>query len=91
MGSLSFPIIINDALVDVPHSWKYFDDYAAPTVIDKTSSDYSPLQDALDDLLALTTDNKVNVHYNKTVFMLFNNATTQVQAPAFQWKTMLPS
>ena len=81
MGPLSFLILINDALSDVTHRWKYVDDCTVGLTVDNTSPDYSPLQEYLNTLLTWTKDNKVTINYNKTVVMHISTATTHVQTP----------
>ena len=82
MGPLCFLILINDALSDTPHRWKYVDDYTVGVSVDNTAPGYSSLQGTLDRLQAWTTENKVTINHTKTVVMHINTATTPVQAPA---------
>lgn len=90
MGSLSSSVLIIDVLADALHRWNYADGCKVAVAIYSTVPDYIPLQDAVDDLLPWTADNKVTVSYNKTVVMNFNIAVTQVQALAitFDGKTL---
>ena len=81
MGPLCYLILINDALSDTTHRYKYVDDCSVGVKISNTSPDYTPLQDTLDELLAWTRENKVSINYNKTVVMHVNTATTPVQGP----------
>ncbi|XP_076056275.1 uncharacterized protein LOC143034219 [Oratosquilla oratoria] len=74
-------MVINDALADSSHHWKYVDDSTVGIAVDNTAPDYSPLQATLDKLQAWTTDNHVTVNSTKTVTMHFCTLKKDVPAP----------
>jgi len=81
MEPLCFLILINDALSDTPHRWKYVNDYTMGVIVDNTSPNYSSLQGTLGNLHAWTMENKVTININKTVVIHFSTAITPVQTP----------
>ncbi|XP_076030936.1 uncharacterized protein LOC143019126 [Oratosquilla oratoria] len=81
MGPLCFLMLINDALADISHHWKYVDDSTVGSTVDNTAPDYSPLQATLDKLQAWTTDNHVTINNTKTVIMHFCISKKDVPAP----------
>ena len=81
MGPLCFLILINDALTDTPHRWKYVDDSTLATPINTKQPDYSPLQTTLDNLLTWTEENKVTINHNKTVVMHFCTSAQPLAQP----------
>ena len=81
MGPLCFLILINDALGDTPHRWKYVDDCTVGVPVDNTSPDYTPLQDTLDRLHRWTQQNSVTINHNKTVVMHFHTSATDLPPP----------
>ena len=82
MGPLCFLLLINDALQDTPHRWKYVDDSTVGITINNTNPDYTPLQDHLNSLQAWTASNHVTINSNKTVVMQFSTSNTPVTPPA---------
>ena len=81
MGPLCFLIIINDALRDTPHRWKYVDDCTVGIPVVNTDLNYTPLQDTLDRLHAWTVQNKVTINHNKTVVMHFHTSGDDLAPP----------
>ncbi|XP_076068397.1 uncharacterized protein LOC143040843 [Oratosquilla oratoria] len=81
MGPLCFLMLINDALADSFHHWKYFDDSTVGIIVAKKIPDYSPLQATLDKLQAWATDNYVTTKSTKTVTMHFCTSKKDVLAP----------
>ncbi|XP_076039158.1 uncharacterized protein LOC143024257 [Oratosquilla oratoria] len=69
MGPLCFLILINDALMDTQHRWKYVDDCTVGIPINTRQPDFSPLQNILDNLKTWTESRNVTVNHNKTVVM----------------------
>lgn len=82
MGPLCFLILINDALMDTPHRWKYVDDCTVGITINNDTPDYRPLQNILDSLQIWTMDNNVIINEKKTVVMHVNTSTAPVPPPA---------
>ncbi|MCP4985945.1 MAG: reverse transcriptase family protein [Colwellia sp.] len=81
MGPLCFLILINDALTDTPHRWKYVDDSTIGVPINTRQPDYSPLQATLDTLKRWTEKNEVAINHNKTVVMHFCTSPRAVTPP----------
>ena len=81
MGPLCFLILINDALTDTPHRWKYVDDSTIGIPINTRQPDYSPLQTTLNTLKTWTEENKVSINHNKTVVMHFCTSSQAVALP----------
>ena len=81
MGPLCFLILINDALTDTPHRWKYVDDSTISFPINTKQPDYSPLQTTLNNLMTWTEVNKVTINHNKTVVMHFCTSSRAVDQP----------
>ena len=81
MGPLCFLILINDALTDTPHRWKYVDDSTFGIPINTRQPDYSPLQTTLDNLMTWTEQNKVEINHKKTVVMHFCTSSQAVAQP----------
>ena len=81
MGPLCFLLLINDALTDTPHRWKYVDDSTVGVTINNSSPDYSHLQNILDNLQVWTTENHITINQSKTVVMHFNTSKTPVPPP----------
>ena len=81
MGPLCFLILINDALGDTPHRWKYVDDCTVGVPVDNTSPDYTPLQTTLDKLHDWTVQNKVTINHNKTVVMHVHTSADDIAPP----------
>ncbi|XP_076064938.1 uncharacterized protein LOC143038979 [Oratosquilla oratoria] len=69
MGPLCFLILINDALMDTQHRWKYVDDCTVGIPINTRQPDFSSLQNILDNLKTWTESRNVTVNHNKTVVM----------------------
>ncbi|XP_076035374.1 uncharacterized protein LOC143021651 [Oratosquilla oratoria] len=75
MGPMCFLILINDALMETPHIWKYVDDCTVDIPINSRQPDYSSLQNTLDQGAALnnlktwTENSNVTVNHRKTVVM----------------------
>ncbi|MCP5014880.1 MAG: hypothetical protein GY938_06290, partial [Ketobacter sp.] len=82
MGPLCFLILINDALNDTQHRWKYVDDSTVGMTVDNRAPDYTSLQSTLDTLQTWTVDNNVTINHTKSVVMHFNTAKKQVQPPS---------
>ena len=81
MGPLCFLMLINDALTDTPHRWKYVDDSTVGIPINTRAPDYSPLQSTLNKLQAWTEENKVTINHTKTVVMHFCTSNAAVPPP----------
>ncbi|XP_076033182.1 uncharacterized protein LOC143020617 [Oratosquilla oratoria] len=81
MGPLCFLILINDALMDTPHRWKYVDDSTIGIPINTRRPDYAPLQNTLNKLMMWTENNNVTINTNKTVVMHFCTSTQAVPPP----------
>jgi len=71
MGPLCFLILINDALTDTSHSWKYVDDSTVGIPVNTRAPDYSPLQATLDRLQAWTEEDMIAINDTKTMVMHF--------------------
>ena len=80
-GPLCYLILINDALMDTVHRWKYVDDSTVGIPINTRQPDYTPLQSILDNLTRWTEANKVSINHNKTVVMHFCTSTQAVAQP----------
>lgn len=62
-GPLSFLVVINDALLETKHQWKYMDDSTIATAID--NSYHVHLQCIFDSVLTWTNSNHVTVTHQK--------------------------
>ena len=81
MGPLCFLIMINDALTDTIHRWKYVDDCTLGITVNNRAPNYTSLQDSLDKLQAWTQSNSVTINHTKTVVMHVCTAKTAVPPP----------
>ena len=82
MGPLCFLILINDALRDTDHRWKYVDDSTFGTPIDNDEPDFSALQTIMDNLQQWTAANDVTINSTKTVVMHINLGANDTHPPA---------
>ncbi|XP_076035742.1 uncharacterized protein LOC143021860 [Oratosquilla oratoria] len=80
MESLCFLMLINDALAESSHHWKYVDGSTVNITVDNTAPDYSSLQATLDKVQAWTTDNHLIIKSIKTVTMHFFTSKKDVPA-----------
>ncbi|XP_050689715.1 uncharacterized protein LOC126982040 [Eriocheir sinensis] len=62
IGPLCLLILINDALQDTPHRWKYVDDSTFAASVNNNNHDYTTLQTTLNSLLDWTADNHSTVN-----------------------------
>ncbi|XP_050717437.1 uncharacterized protein LOC126999149 [Eriocheir sinensis] len=69
IGYLCFLVVINNAIMDTPHRWKYVDDCNLGFPVKNRAPDYAPLQASLDNLQAWTVDNGATINHTKTVVM----------------------
>ncbi|MPC40784.1 hypothetical protein E2C01_034352 [Portunus trituberculatus] len=69
MGPLCFLILINDALTNTLHCWKYVDDCTVGVPIDNKKPKLSALQATLEQLQQWTEENKMTISHTKTVVM----------------------
>ena len=90
MGPLCFLMLINDALTDTPHRWKYVDDSTLGIPINTIAQYYSPLQTTLNKLQAWTEQNKVTINNTKTVVITFVPPQEQCPLPSSQ-SGLIPS
>ena len=81
MGPLCFLTLINDALHDTPHRWKYVDDCTVGVALDNTELDYTPLQSTLNRLNRWTEQNSVTLNHNKTVVMHVHTSVNDLAPP----------
>lgn len=81
MGPLCFLILINDALVNTPHRWKYVDDCTVGVPVMNTELNYTELKDTLDRLHTWTVDNKVTINHSKTVVIHFHTSSQDLAPP----------
>ena len=81
MGPLCFLMMINDALTDTQHRWKYVDDCTVGITVNNRAPDYTSLQQTLDRLQAWTQDNSVTINHTKTVVMHVCTSKTAVPPP----------
>ena len=81
MGPLCFLILINDALTDTPHRWKYVDDCTVGIKVNNKEPDYTALQDTLDRLHTWTQHNNVTINQTKTEVMHVCTSRTPVPPP----------
>jgi len=81
MGPLCFLVMINDALLDTEHRWKYVDDSTIAAAIDSSCPDHSAIQHTLDNLLSWTTANHVTINRQKSVVMQFDFSTNPAPSP----------
>ena len=81
MGPLCYLILINDALLDTPHRYKYVDDCTVGIPVTNTTLDYTPPQEILDTLHTWTVQNKVTINHNKTVVMHFHTSGDDLDPP----------
>lgn len=77
-----FLIVINDAVLDVPHHWKYMDDSTVGVVIDNTAPDNTQLQGILSRLQSWKQNYWVNININKTVMICLHTSNSAVSLPA---------
>ena len=81
MGPLCFLVLINDALSDTPHRWKYVDDCTVGVPVTTKDPDYSPLQATLDGLQAWTEENSMTINHSKTVVMHVCTSSAAIPPP----------
>ena len=81
MGPLCYLILINDALTDTPHRFKYVDDSSVGIPVNNRQPDYTPLQTTLNTLFKWTEENKASINHSKTVVMHFCTASQAVPPP----------
>ncbi|XP_076044841.1 uncharacterized protein LOC143027435 [Oratosquilla oratoria] len=81
MGPLCFLMLINDALADSSHHWKYVDDSTVDIAIKNTVPDCFPLQAISNKLQAWTTETHVTIDSTKTITMHFCTSKKEVPAP----------
>ncbi|XP_076028501.1 uncharacterized protein LOC143017601 [Oratosquilla oratoria] len=81
MGPLCFLILINDALADTPHRWKYVDDCTVGIPVSNTDLNYDPLQDTVDKLHTWTVQNKIFINHKRTVVMHFHTSNDVITPP----------
>ncbi|MPC36335.1 hypothetical protein E2C01_029790 [Portunus trituberculatus] len=67
MGPLCYLVLINDALTNTPHRWKYVDDCTLGVPIDNKDPDYSVLQKLLEQLQAWTEESRITINHSNTV------------------------
>lgn len=72
MGTLCFVILINDAMSDMSHSWKYVANSIVAVDGNTTSNDFSELQDNIDELQQWPFTSDVTINATKTVVMHVN-------------------
>ena len=81
MGPLCFLILINDALTNTPHRWKYVDDSTVGIPVYTKSPDFSSLQATLESLQTWKEVNKVSINYTKIVVMYLCTSSAAVPPP----------
>ena len=81
MGPLCFLMMINDALTDTPHRWKYVDDCTVGITVDNRAPNYTALQDTLDRLQTWTQANNVTINHSKTVVMHVCTSKADIPPP----------
>ncbi|XP_063860409.1 carnitine O-palmitoyltransferase 2, mitochondrial-like isoform X2 [Scylla paramamosain] len=81
MGPLCFLLLINDALTDTPHRWKYVYDCTVGVPVSTKNPDYSPLQAILERLQMWTEESRMTINHNKTVVMHFCTSSVPVPPP----------
>ncbi|KAK8398046.1 hypothetical protein O3P69_003745 [Scylla paramamosain] len=81
MGPLCFLLLINDALTDTPHRWKYVDDCTVGVPVSNKNPDYSPLQAILERLQTWTEESRMTINHSKTVVMHFCTSSVPVPPP----------
>ena len=81
MGPLCFLMLINDALTDTMHRWKYVDDCTVGIAVNNKRPDYELLQGTLDRLQEWTQANNVTINHTKTVVMHVCTARAPVPPP----------
>ncbi|XP_045101294.1 uncharacterized protein LOC123498195 [Portunus trituberculatus] len=65
MGPLCFLILINDALTNTPHHWKYVDDCTVGVSLANKNPDYSALQTTLNSLQEWSAESRMTVNHTK--------------------------
>ena len=78
MGPLCFLVLINDALTDTSHRWKYVDDCTVGILVNNRTPDYSTLQATLDRLQVWAQLNNVSINQPKTVVMYVCTSVQEV-------------
>ncbi|XP_063870530.1 uncharacterized protein LOC135105841 isoform X1 [Scylla paramamosain] len=83
MSPLCFLLLINDALTDTPHRWKYeyVDDCTVGVPVSTKNPDYSPLQAILERLQTWTEESRMTINHSKTVVMHFCTSSVPVPPP----------
>ena len=82
MGLLCFLMLINYALTETPHRWKYVDDSTVGITVNTRSPDFSLLQATLDSLQTWTEVNKVSINHTKTMVINFTPLQQQSHLPS---------
>ncbi|MPC94887.1 hypothetical protein E2C01_090077 [Portunus trituberculatus] len=69
MGRLCFLILIDDAVTNTPHRWKYVDDCTVGVSLNNKNPDYSALQTTLNSLQEWSAESRMTINHTKTVVM----------------------
>ncbi|MPC73854.1 hypothetical protein E2C01_068194 [Portunus trituberculatus] len=82
MGPLCFLLLVNSALTNIPHRWKYVDDCTMGVPINNKDSDYSVLQATLEKLQVWTEESSMTINHSKTVVMKICTSSDTVRPAA---------
>ncbi|MPC86128.1 hypothetical protein E2C01_080944 [Portunus trituberculatus] len=91
MDPLCFLILINDALTNTPHHWKYVDDCTVGVPIDNKNPDYSALQTTLNSLQEWSAESRMTINHTKTVVMHVCTSSVAVPSPPNSPWILIPS
>ncbi|MPC30692.1 hypothetical protein E2C01_023962 [Portunus trituberculatus] len=89
MSPLCFLILINDAITNTTHHWKYINDCTVGLPIDNKNPEYSALQAKLEQLQQWTEESKMTINHTKTVVMHVYTLVA-VPLPSSPW-ALIPS